>query len=471
MRQTDSLSFASNYFNDGFNFFNPKLFNLKNIDGKAACEFPITYYLTALLYSVVGKHLFIQKLIHLIIAYYGAYCIFKLSNIILKDFFYAISVSLIVFTSTVFNYYSFNYLPDIPALGFVFSGWYFIYKYQINNKNRTLILSFLFFTLSGLIKVTYLINPIAIIIISLISLSFYRQDPLVYNSKKIAISGVIGITVVILWNIYILNYNDLYNSSSFNTKALPIWNLTQEKIASVWDIITNYWYSNYFYRHTFNLFYIIFAFQIIFIKRSDKKYFLQILILLSGNIAYFILFYTQFKHHDYYFLAFFPLFILLLISGLKKLQKITKNINLHYVFKTIILVIIILGIDKSRFKLTKRFNNGIDNYSRTGLLIQANTTDINNLNIDPNAKFIVAPDLCQNGGLFFLDKKGWNLEKSDHITVENINKYKNLGANYLLLATEDPEIISIGDSLGTIILKGNNISIFDLKNEIETNLY
>jgi hypothetical protein len=50
-------------------------------------------------------------------------------------------------------------------------------------------------------------------------------------------------------------------------------------------------------------------------------------------------------------------------------------------------------------------------------------------------------------------------------------EYKNLGANYLLLATEDPEIISIGDSLGTIILKGNNISIFDLKNEIETNLY
>jgi len=48
MRQTDSLSFVSQYFNEGFNFFNPKLFNLKNIEGRAACEFPIIYYLTAI---------------------------------------------------------------------------------------------------------------------------------------------------------------------------------------------------------------------------------------------------------------------------------------------------------------------------------------------------------------------------------------------------------------------------------------
>ena len=84
MRQTDSLSFSSNYFNNGFRFFKPQLYNLSNFDGRAACEFPITYYLTALLYTLFGKQFFIQRFVHLLIAYIGVFYIFKLSYKILK---------------------------------------------------------------------------------------------------------------------------------------------------------------------------------------------------------------------------------------------------------------------------------------------------------------------------------------------------------------------------------------------------
>ena len=120
MRQTDSLSFVSQYFNNGFHFFEPQLFNLKNIDGRAACEFPILYYITSLLYIIIGKKLFLLKFIHLIISFTGLFYVYRLSYLILKDYVYSILIALFLCTSTVFNFYAFNYLPDAPALGFVF---------------------------------------------------------------------------------------------------------------------------------------------------------------------------------------------------------------------------------------------------------------------------------------------------------------------------------------------------------------
>lgn len=470
MRQTDSLSFASNYFNNGFHFFKPQLYNLKNIDGMAACEFPITYYITAILYTFFGKHIVIQKLLHLIIIYFGVYSIFKLCNYILKDYTYSILISLIVFTSTVFNYYSFNYLPDIPALGFIFMGWFYIYKYQVNSRKTTLLISFLFFILGSLIKVTYLINPLAVLVLSGFSLIFHKKNPILANSKRILVIGIISLLPIILWNIYVLQFNDLYNSHSFNTKAFPIWKLNHEKIMVIWDYVTNYWYNSYFSKSVFRLIYAFALFQVIYIKKSDKKIFTQVLILFLGSLAYFILFYRQFKDHDYYFLAFFPLALLILVNGIKTLQNITQKNKFHIVVKLILLLIIATGINHSRNKIEKRQVYKIDNYSRAGLLINENDESIKNLNLDSKAKFIVAPDLCQNGGLFFLDRSGWNIEKSEQITLEKIKEYKIQGADYLLLVSSDESILALGEQLGELILKENELNIFKLNKDNISNI-
>ena len=121
IRQTDSLSFVSQYYNFGYDFFNPKIFNMDSVDGRAVSEFPIIYYLTALLYSIFGVKVYLLKILNLIISYIGVYCVYKVSYYILKDYVYAFLISLFLMTSTVFNYYSFNYLPDPSALAFVFS--------------------------------------------------------------------------------------------------------------------------------------------------------------------------------------------------------------------------------------------------------------------------------------------------------------------------------------------------------------
>ncbi len=463
MRQTDSLSFASQYFNNGFHFFKPQLYNLKNIEGYAACEFPVTYYLTAILYSVFGKNVVILKLLHLLIAYTGVFFIFRLSYHILKNYFYALIVSLFLFTSTVFIYYSFNYLPDAPALGLTFTGWYFIFRYQSDKKLNSALLGFLFFTVGSLIKVTYLINPLAVIVFYVFA-QFFRKEDFHQNNetKKAIVLGFSGVMIVAVWNIYILYYNAFYHSNSFNLYATPMWYFSGEQNRVVWDYIVNYWYSKYFAHSSFHLLFLILPFQLIFLKKSDFALYLITFILLAGSFAYFILFYAQFRDHDYYALAFFPLIVLVLINGLKTLQNISMNRYLHISIQVIFAVIVIAGINYSGMKLKDRYKNRIDDFSKASLLIQENAEAIAKLNIPVNSKWIVAPDLCQNGGLFFLDRMGWNIEKKEDITEERIHYFKNLGAEYLLIADENPPFSEIDCTYEEMIQSKKGIYIFKL---------
>ncbi len=462
MRQTDSLSFAANYFNNGFDFFNPELYNLKNIDGRAASEFPITYYITSLLYTIFGKQFYIQRLVHLTIAYFGAYAVFKLAKIILKDYWYALFISLTLFTSTVFNYYSFNYLPDVPALGFAFIGWYYIIKYRSIYHNKLLLFAFLFFTLSSLIKVTYLINPLTALWFAIIQLIFNKKENLFSDYKKVILYFSISVILVLIWNAYVFYYISKYNSTTFLTKVFPFWTLSKETIQVVWEHFSGYWYNKYLSRSVFHIIYILFAFQIIFYKKTNRQLTFLILLLFIGSICYVLLFFSQFKDHDYYFLTLFPLIFLLLINGINTFQKTIGSNYIHIIAKIIIATIVISGINLSKSKLEARFKKQADNYSNAGLVIENNSLAIKNLKLDKNAKIIVAPDYCQNGGLFFLDKKGWNLEPKD-ITIDNINNLKSKGADYFVVVENDSLFLSVAYSTGTMIFRKNELSIFKLK--------
>ena len=281
MRQTDSLSFVSQYFNNGFVFFEPQLFNLKNIDGRAACEFPVLYYFTSLLYLIVGKKVFLLKVIHLLISFTGIFYVYRLSFLILRDYIYAILVALFLCTSTVFNFYAFNYLPDSGALGFILIAWYYVFKYQQSGNKSAIIKAFVLFTLGSLIKVTYLINPIAVIVFY-IFLTLFKPHALaaLKNKNKIFKYGAINIMLVFCWNTYMLYYNQQYDSHSFNTTTLPIWELSGSNITLIWDYMRNFWYTSYFAHSSFHLLLILALFQLIFIKKSN--YNVSLLVFISA---------------------------------------------------------------------------------------------------------------------------------------------------------------------------------------------
>ncbi len=465
MRQTDSLSFANQYYNNGFNFFSPQLYNLKNTDAKAACEFPITYYITALFYNFTGNNFWLLKLLHLCISFAGVYFIFKLAYHWIQDYIYALLITLFIFTSTVFNYYAFNYLPDTAALGFTFIGWYYIFKYYKEKQQKTLWISLLFFTIGSLIKVTYYINPMAIIVFS-IFLLFSKSKAILERKQILHIIkfGALSLMIVVLWNIYVIYYNQSNDSSSFNTSILPIWDLSSEGIIEVLLLIKDYWYVSYFAHASFHLLLVLFIIAIIFYKKIITPYFLLLLILFLGNISYFLLFFKQFKDHDYYALAFLPLIVLFMILIFQVIKYKFTNKYLAITLKVVFAIIIVTGTNYSNIKLKERHSMTYDVYSKAGNVIFKNTESINKLGIMTDANVIIAPEPSQNGGLLFLNKKGWTIESYEAIQQEKINELKDKGAKYLFLVKDDKNEFVFDFQNSKIIFQNSELTVYELSN-------
>ena len=460
MRQTDSLSFVSQYFNNGFHFFETQLFNLKNIDGRAACEFPILYYITSLLYLIVGKKVFLLKCIYLMISFTGLFYVYRLAHFILKDYFSAVLTALFLCTSSVYNFYAFNYLPDAPALGFTFIGWFYGFQFLAHDQKSSLVKAFIFFTLGSLIKVTYLINPIAFIVYFIFLQLFQRNTVSSRrNISSIYKLGAINLLLVGSWNAYMLYYNKMYDSHSFNTSILPIWELSTESVAQTWDYIINFWYTSYFAHSSFHFILVVFVFQLIYLKRSNYNLSLLTGFTFIGSITFSILFYAQFKDHDYYFLTFLPFIILLVINSINTFKNVVKEMMYQRLLQFILLMIVIAGINYSRNKLDDRYHLSMTTYSQTGLLLDEYRLSIEQLDIPKNAKIILAPEPSQNGGLFYLNRMGWTIPSIEDMTQQHLTNLKQKGADYLILTSSDNKAFLNAKTQGKVILKNKELSV------------
>ena len=255
--------------------------------------------------------------------------------------------------------------------------------------------------MGSLIKVTYLINPIAFIVY-FIFLQLIQRNTV--SSKRNITSiykwGAINLLLTGSWNAYMLYYNQINDSHSFNTSILPIWELNTESIAQTWDYIMNYWYTSYFAHSSFHLILVIFVFQLIYLKRSTITFSLLTGFMFIGSITFGILFYAQFKDHDYYFLTFLPFIILLVINGVNTFKNLIKEMKYQRLVQIILLMIVIAGINYSRNKLDDRYHIGMTTYSQTGLILDEHRVLIEQLDIPKNAKIILAPEPSQNGGFF-----------------------------------------------------------------------
>ena len=80
-RQADCLSIAKNYYEEGMNFFQPKIHFQGPKEGKAVSEFPILNFTAAYLWKIFGEHEYLYRLLGYVI-YLTA--IFFLFNLLLR---------------------------------------------------------------------------------------------------------------------------------------------------------------------------------------------------------------------------------------------------------------------------------------------------------------------------------------------------------------------------------------------------
>ena len=72
-RQADCLSFTKNYYEEGVNFFSPKIHFQGSTEGKALSEFPLINYSVAGLWKVFGEHEYLYRFLVLAL-FFTALC-------------------------------------------------------------------------------------------------------------------------------------------------------------------------------------------------------------------------------------------------------------------------------------------------------------------------------------------------------------------------------------------------------------
>ncbi len=435
IRQTDSLAFVQTYYNDGFKFFEPTVLSQRSTDGRAIGEFPILYYITALLYNVFGQHELILKLLNISIQTIGLLYLFKLLRKVLSDVIYAFTFTFLFLSSAILLYYTNNFLPDVAALGLTLAGWYFYYQYFISrSKVKHFIISIVLFTFSSLLKVTYGLNLAAAFLSLLIEVAYLNRRTNIKQYTPVLIMFISSILVIAGWYGYVIAYNSSSNANAFLTVIRPIWNMDRSQIMSVLGLLNEYnWFTNVYYQSTLHFFFLIIIVGLFYYKKANKTILLFAATTSLGCLFYVTFFFYQFHDHDYYVIAIFPALILLVAGSfsalINKFPRFTGNI----IAKVAVIILMILSMNYAKDKLSGRYDRGYDYFANIGKQLNMFDNYLDSIGVKKESKILVIGDPTPNGSLYFMNRKGWTYRDTNDATLDKLTPGIIANANYLLM--------------------------------------
>jgi len=150
-RQADTASLVLNYYQDGLDFFKPRMHFIMGGEGyvTGAGEAPIFYYFAAIFYKIFGPQEGIYRLLSLLTFLLGLFLICKIIAIEAQDWFSPILLAGFIFSSPIIAFYSFNFTPNIPAQGLAMIAIWYFYRFYKSEQIRFFYWSMLFYSLAN----------------------------------------------------------------------------------------------------------------------------------------------------------------------------------------------------------------------------------------------------------------------------------------------------------------------------------
>jgi 4-amino-4-deoxy-L-arabinose transferase-like glycosyltransferase len=447
IRQTDSLSFTDNYYLHGYSFFEPHVYNLTSKDGRASCEFPILYYLSAELYSLFGEAYWIPRGINLLVFSGGIFSFYSLAKRVTGQWYLSTVSTLLLISSTIVLYYGANFLVDIAALGCVLIG---INMYQLSgvrNRSVFLIVAYLFFLTGALLKITFAIAPIALFL-----LFIYREVTKKIRASiniqpfpvRLHIGLFAGMSLFVsMWYIYSRSYNLTYGDNYFLTSIVSFWQLSSVQRDEVYEAISGYWRTRYYYPQIVQLFLIGILCAIVFRKRLSAFVFSFFVIGVIGLLCYFFLFFGQFKDHDYYFLPFVPfcgMILILIIQLIGLLDKRWLRVG-----EVLLTLLCLASFNYSVGKLKDRYVDNVDKYELPRYDLYSAEESLSEMGIANDSRVLVIGDATKNGSLYFLKRSGYTFESLESYMSSPFVQLIDDECDYLVVRQEYVESVNDSD--------------------------
>lgn len=454
-RQADCLSITKKY-QEGASFLEPEMHcqladNLQS--GKSAGEFPLLYYINGKIWNITGESFFTYRVFYLLILIAGLVCFYLSLMLIFQNVFWSVLITLLLYTSPAYVFYSVSFLTDAPAFSFVLIAIYFYLRYFIKKSNVALVLATLFFTIAGLIKISSLIIYgffVFIYIIELIPAIKTLGKTQLYNHKiKEGLALLVTLVAVFFWVSYAVNYNELHGFKYTFNDIAPIWELND--YSSLLDGMKNT-NSHIFYSRAM-LFTLLFLFiiNLFTVKKIPIFVYTANIVITIGAVIYFLLWGPLFGVHDYYYLPFLSAVIGIIISFVYFFKQNNKELFSNLIIKVFGISFLMFNFIYCTSVIKLKTFSESDDYlavGNSGLSILLNWSNsnlkekwhkfykmrdyLNVIGVKENDKVISINDESFNVSLYLMNRDGWtnylNYNKQEDISV----LIKN-GAKYLFI--------------------------------------
>ncbi|MFT4522984.1 MAG: hypothetical protein ACI8ZN_001936 [Bacteroidia bacterium] len=401
--QADRFALSLNYA-DELNFFIPRTESLMSDEGRVGTEFPLVQYASGQLsnFGMKGALPFIQRSLNLLIFLLGLLFLVKR---IPGSTFQNAAIVFLSLASPIVVFYSFNFIPDAPGLGFAFIALGYFMKYTQTEHRRSMLLCIVFAAISTLIKTSCGLFFIAFAGTFGLQLLIKRS----FKELWILIGVALLCTLAILsYDVIFFNgYNQKYFSYVFMSSAQPLQSFED------WSGFGNalqFWFGQYITFPQLGGGLVGLAFMI-YLRKNLKFNNLLIWLTAVFGLGVFLLICllgNQFVNHDYYFfVTIIPLFLLI------NLCIVQSFINQKKVIQAFTFIALVLGATSFVFasvEYPKRMN---DTYVWKKRIIynevewMRNGEEIlTNKGISQKAIIFIAYEFGPNTALVYFGRKG-----------------------------------------------------------------
>ncbi|MBL4586214.1 MAG: glycosyltransferase family 39 protein [Flavobacteriales bacterium] len=299
--QIDRASMALTYYMDSASFWLPRChLATNNPEGITAGEFPLIPYTVSKMYSSWGFNELYHRVFVLFLGIVGFVVSFFLALKFIRNPLWAAFVATIWLASPNIIYYSFTFLPDVPALAFLIVSLFFLLHRKAAPRARDLLGFSIFFTLAALIK-TSAILPIGAVLFAYIIC--YGKSIIESRTKALTlvVAATIPIILTALWVLYARNLVGTYRIFIFLLEPLPP--TSWADFVSGMTAFSNF--LNYYYLDGFRIFLILSTILgLVFVKRSNTFLLLSATFIYLGFFALFLLMFQKSPTHMYYWVPF-----------------------------------------------------------------------------------------------------------------------------------------------------------------------
>jgi len=426
-RQSDSAAQFRNFHQNNASLWKPQLMNQTGRDGVAVAEFPITYYVAAQMAKVFGFSEAWCRGFHLFLFITAAFCFYLISLRFIENPFLALVPSALLLNTPLAYFYANNFIPNVPAISMVIIGWYFYFRYLLDEKASALWWMFGFMAVGALIKASEAIHLLAAFMALLHALYWRKMILPKGGNWKIWAGTALSFLSIFAWVSYAKMANTEYGNHMSLLDTLPIWNMSEIDRNYTWGVMKKFW-SPLFGSDVQWVALGMAAMGLLVPFNWKSSLFIPTLLLGVGSFAYGMLWYQAFMVHDYYLLPFVvvPAFVFLL--GLSALERVKWPSP-----------ILRWGLYSLFFCLAGYavYYNGTVQQTRTSI----DASEINPefytleeslraIGIDRTDKIISIPDPSPNISLYMCNNPGW----TDALNggLNNVRPYIAMGAKYLV---------------------------------------